>query len=270
MLGDIELMTGRLHSKKDTWIDSDKPREKGIEEAVQRTSKALEERSSSPVIERIYFIRDQIIEATKLKDLISFDFIQNKLGCSEHEAEGALAKALQLYLDLKEIKLFNAYRYFYHASMNGEDLKSGIAMKENYIKAVKGRANRIGHNWEACVEWFIDKYTTGAIFQTQSHRTKGMDLRRIALHLIKSVGGRRQNAEVDRVWTVTPSIFAQPITYVLECKWGLVRKEDVDDFLNVLSGAKILGLTLQKEDKSSKVLSEFLLVRHLILGRGFC
>jgi len=92
------------------------------------------------------------------------------------------------------------------------------------------------------VEWFIDKFTTGASFKTQSHRGNRMDPRRITLHLVRSVRGRKYNAEVDRVWKVTPGIFAQPITYVLECKWGLVRKKDVDDFLEVLRWSKEFGV----------------------------
>jgi len=70
----------------------------------------------------------------------------------------------------------------------------------------------------------------------------GMDSRRITLHLIKGVGGRRMSAEVDRVWEVTPGIFAPPITYVLSCKWGLVRKRDVDDFFDVLRWSKEFGV----------------------------
>lgn len=241
----------RMHDKqtpfKDgyllTWIDLRKSREQAIEEAIQKTNLVLDSKSStSPVIERIHLIRDQILEATKLRDLVSFDFIQNKLDCSLYEAEGAISRALQLYPDLKEVKLFNAYKYYYHTSMTEEDLKVAIAFKQNYVRQMKGRQNRIGHNWEACIEWFIDKYTVGAVFQTQNHRTKVMDPRRITLHLMKSVGGRKQNAEVDRVWSVTPSIFAQPITYVLECKWGLVRKRDVDDFLEVLRWSTEFGV----------------------------
>lgn len=226
-----------------TWIDPNKSRDEALDEAIRRTNKALADRSStSPVIGRIRLIRDQIIEASKLKDLVGFDYILNKLGCSEHEAKRALKRTMQLYSDIKEIKLFNAYRYFCHTSLSEEDLKAAIATMENYIRKVKGRANRIGHNWEACVEWFIDTYTVGANFRTQNHRTKRMDPRRVTIHLIKSVGRRRQNAELDRVWSITPSIFAKPITYILECKWGLVRRESVDDFLNVLRWSKEFGV----------------------------
>jgi len=225
-----------------TWIDLDKPREEAIKEAVERTSTALFENSTSPIIERIHSIRDQIIGLTQLKDLASFNSLQEKLGCTEHEASLAVERALQLYPDLKEVKLFNAYKYYYHTSISQEDLKATVALKENYIRVAKGRENRIGHNWEACVEWFIDKFTVGAEFQTQNHRGKRIDPRRITLYLLKPVGDRRNTAEVDRVWSVTPGIFSQPITYVLESKWGLVRKHDVDDFFNVLRWSKEFGV----------------------------
>jgi hypothetical protein len=226
-----------------TWMDSDKPREIAIDEAVQRTNERLVEKSSeSPIMERVHRIRDVIIEHSKLRRLVSFTYLQNKLQCTKDEAEYAVDRTLQLYSDLKMIKLFDAYRYFYHASLSEIDLEVAVKMKENYIRLTKGRANRIGHNWEAVVEWFIDKFTMGARFWTQTHRTKGMDSRRITLYLIRGVRGRRNAAEVDRVWEVTPGIFVPTTTYVLSCKWGLVRKEDMDDFLEVLRWSKEFGV----------------------------
>jgi len=226
-----------------TWLDPEKPREKAIEEAIQRTNRALtDEASTSPLIERVHRIRDIIIEHSKLKRVVGFPYIHHKLGCTEYEAEHALSRALQLYPDLKEKRLFNNYRYYFHTSMAEEDLQAALTMKRNFIRMTKGRDNRVGHNWEAVAEWFIDKFTTGAKFWTQNHRNRGMDPRRITLHLIRSVGGRRRNAEVDRVWEVTPGVFAPPITYVLSCKWGLVRKRDVDDFLDVLRWSKEFGV----------------------------
>jgi hypothetical protein len=59
---------------------------------------------------------------------------------------------------------------------------------------------------------------------------------------MKRVGNRRSNAEVDRVWDITPGVFAKPLTYVLECKWGVIRREDLDDFLNVLKWSKEFGV----------------------------
>jgi hypothetical protein len=153
-----------------------------------------------------------------------------------------VGRALQLYPDLKEIKLFGAYRYYYHDSLADKDLNAAVEMKKNYVRMAKGRANRIGHNWEAVTEWFVDKFTTGAKFWVQNHRNGGMDPRRITLHLLKGVGGRRTSAEVDRVWEVTPGIFAPPITYVLSCKWGIVSKKHVDDFFDVLRWSKEFGV----------------------------
>lgn len=226
-----------------TYVDPKNNREQALDEAVKRTNRTLAEKSATnPIIERIHLIRDQIIEATKLRDLVSFEFLQNRLGCSEYEAEGAIGRALQLYPDLKETKMFNNFRYYYHASLSEEELHAATVLKENYIRVAKGRANRTGHNWEAAVEYFIDSLTTGAKFWTQNHRNGTMEPRRITIHLIKPVGGRRHNAEVDRVWEVTPGPLLNPSTYVLECKWGLVKKKYVDDFFSVLAWSKEFGV----------------------------
>jgi hypothetical protein len=233
-----------------TWIDSDKDETSALKEAVAKTNQALSNKASTnPVVERVLAIRNTTIAESELGRLVSFNLIRDKLGTSENEANTAVARAMQLYPGIKEVKLFGNFRYYYHeSSMNGEVLNAALEMAKNYIRISKGRANRVGHNWEACVEWFIDKFTVGAEFRTQNHRNNGgrengrMDPRRITLHLIKSVGDRRQNAEVDRVWTVTPSVFARPITYVLECKWGIVRRKDLDDFFNVLKWSTDFGV----------------------------
>jgi len=225
------------------YIDSSKPREEAIKEAVEKTEMALAEKeSTNPTIQRIHRIRDLILESSRLREIVSFTYICDSLGCSKYEAEVAVNRALQLYPDLREVKLFNAFRYFYHNSIAEDELKAAITMKENYIRITKGKANRIGHNWEAVVEWFIDRFTTGARFWTQNHRSQGMDSRRITIYLIRSVRGRIRNAEVDRVWEVTPSVFSPSVTYVLSCKWGLVCKRDVDDFFDVLRWSKEFGV----------------------------
>lgn len=99
-----------------TWIDQDKPREQAIEEAIQRTEKALSDtESASPFIERVHRIRDTVIEHSKLRRLVAFPYLQNKLSCTLYEAEHAVARALQLYPDLQEVKIFDNFRYYYHA-----------------------------------------------------------------------------------------------------------------------------------------------------------
>jgi hypothetical protein len=226
-----------------TWIDQEKPREQAIEEAIQRTDRVLGRRNSAnPIVERIHLIRDMIIESSKLRDIVDIGYMRNELRCTQYEVDKAVTRTLQLYPDLRETKLFNVYRYYYHTSLSEHDLNAATDMKENYIRIIKGRDNRIGHNWEAVPEWFLDKFTTGARFWTQKHRTEGMDSRRITIHLIKRVGKRRYNAEVDRVWEVSPGIFANPITYILECKWGLIRKKYLDDFFEVLRWSKEFGV----------------------------
>jgi hypothetical protein len=103
----------------------------------------------------------------------------------------------------------------------------------------------VGHNWEAAVSFFIDQYTD-AEFMTQIHRNQKMDSRRITIHLVKPVAGRRFNAEVDRCWSITPSILSKPITYCLEAKYGVVMKKHVDDFLNILRNSKEFGYDTEK------------------------
>ncbi len=226
-----------------TWIDQEGSRDEALAEAVDVTNVALSNReTTNPVIERVHRVRDLVLEATKLRDLVSFTYLHNMLKCSEREADNAVARAIQLYPDLRELKLFGAYRYYHHASMSVEDLNAATQLKINYVRQIGSRRFRIGHNWEAVAEWFIDRFTTGAEFQSQQHRSGAIDPRRITLYLIKSVGGRRSAAEVDRVWTVTPGIFAPPVTYVLSCKWGIVHKGDVDDFMEVLRWSKEFGV----------------------------
>jgi hypothetical protein len=224
------------------WIDPLKSREEAIELALEKTNEALEEKEyTNPTIQRVHRIRDIVLEASKLRELVSFAYICESLGCSKYEAEVAVNRVVQLYSNLREVRLFNAFRYFYHTSLAEDELKAAMALKENYIRKTKGKANRVGHNWEAVVDWFIDRFTTGARFWVQNHRTEGMDSKRITIHLVKSVGGRIRNAEVDRVWEVTPSVFSPSITYVLSCKWGLIYKRDIDDFFNVLRWSKEFG-----------------------------
>jgi len=192
-------------------------------------------------VARIQRVRDVIVEHTVLRRLVGSSFITHKLGCGPYEAEHALRRAMQLYPDIRVVKLFDAYNYYYLEGFDAMDFDAAVEMKKNYIRKTQGAVNRVGHNWEAVAEWFIDKTTTGARFWTQKHRSR-MDSKRITLHLLKGVGGRRRAAEVDRVWEVTPGVFAPPITYVLSCKWGLVNRRHVDDFLEVLKWSKSFGV----------------------------
>jgi len=222
-----------------TFIDQDKPRDAAIREAFERTDKMLLENPTSNTIhERVRLIRDQLLTTS---ELLSLSYFKSILHCDVDSAKRALRRARQLYTDIKEAKIFDKFAYYYLGSMKPEDLAANIELKKNYIRVRYGRENRIGHNWEACAEWFIDKFTEGAEFQRQNHRQK-MDSRRITLHLLKQVGDRKQNAEVDRVWKVTPGLFSPTVTYVLECKWSIITRKTLDDFLEVLKWSTDFGV----------------------------
>jgi hypothetical protein len=225
-----------------TFIDQSKSRDEAIAEAVERTNRALADcASTNPVLERVRIINDTVVASARLRDIVSVQFLQEKLACSEHELEAALTRAMQLYPAIQQTKLFETFRYFYHSSMNPDDLRAATILKQNYIRKVKGQDNRVGHNFEAASEWYVD-HNMKAEFWTRTHRTEGTDSRRIMLRLLRPVGARGQNAEVDRVWQITPGPIAKPITYVLSCKWSLVRRRDIDDFFNVLRWSKEFGV----------------------------
>lgn len=225
-----------------TYLDASKSRSQSIAEALQRTDSLLEGGSHiNPLAERIRLIRDEILKAKELKEIVSLSFLKQKLRCNEDQIRLALDRAIQLYKDkIKELKIFN-FPYCYHSALSEEDLRIAIEDKKDYIRRVKGKDNRIGHNWEACVEFFVDRLTKGAEFLEQTHRSR-MDKRRITLKLLKPTGGRQVFAEVDRVWVIRPSPISQSITYVLECKWGLVRRKELEDFLNVLKWSYDFGV----------------------------
>jgi hypothetical protein len=235
-----------------TYIDQELPRDKAIKEAFERTNKILVENPTSNTIhERIRQIRDQLLTTN---EILSLSYFKHLLNCDIDQVKRAIRRAKQLYTDIKEVRIFDKFTYYHLDSMRPEDLAANIEMKKNYIRVRFGRENRIGHNWEACVEWFIDKFTEGAEFQQQNHRQK-MDKRRITLHLLRPVGDRKQAAEVDRVWKVTPGLFSPTVTYVLECKWGVVTKKTLDDFLEVLKWSIDFGVDTEngRELKKSVV-----------------
>lgn len=80
-----------------TWLDPEKERER----AVDRNDSALEgQASSSPLMERVHRIRGVVLEHSKLRDLVSHTYIENKLECTRHEANRAVGRGLQLTFTL--------------------------------------------------------------------------------------------------------------------------------------------------------------------------
>ena len=196
-----------------TYINQTLQRDQAIKEAFDRTSKIITDKPTSNTIhERIKLIRDQLLTSNQI---LSQNYLKEILDCPPDTFRQALKRAMQLYPDIKEVKIFGNFAYYYLASMTPENLAANIELKKNYIRIRYGKENRIGHNWEACVEWFIDKFTEGAEFLKQNHRQR-MDPKRITIHLLKPVGDRKQAGEIDRVWKVTPGLFSPTVTYVLK------------------------------------------------------
>ncbi len=242
-----------------TFLDSDKPIREAIEEALERTEKRLQDRSSeNPLLQRIYRLHDAILSNSHRREITARFYLDNLLDVSRETLDYALKRCLELYPHFKTVRIFNRFLFYYDSTLIDEkQLQAQINLKGNWLRKVAGRYNRLGHNWEAVVGWFVDKFTRDVTFWTQDHIRKaaldpliskrGMHPRRITLHLIKSVGDRRQNAEVDRVWEVSPTMFAKsPTIYVLEAKWSLVSKKTLDDFFEVLRWSKAFGTDSQR------------------------
>jgi hypothetical protein len=130
-----------------TYLDASKSRSQAIAEALQRTDSLLEGGSHiNPLAERIRVIRDEILKAKELKEIVGWSFLKQKLHCNEDQMRTAMDRAMQLYKDeIKELKIFN-FPYCYHSSLSEEDLRVAIEDKKDYIRRVKGKDNRIGHN----------------------------------------------------------------------------------------------------------------------------
>jgi hypothetical protein len=57
-----------------------------------------------------------------------------------------------------------------------------------------------------------------------------------------SYDDRKQSAEVDRVWKVTPGLSSPTVTYVLECRWSIITRKTLDDFIEVLKWPTDFGV----------------------------
>lgn len=227
-----------------TWIDGEEStsHDSALNEAIQRAERALYAKGGDmPIVERVQRVHDKVVESLHLKTLVPVPSLQTDLRCTDAEIDGAVRRALELFKDIGEARIFGT-RYLYHKDLPEDSLKAAIKMKENYTRLAMGKKNRKGHNWEAAAEWYIEQVTSNARFREQWHRSSSnkMDPRRITIPLIKPVGHRIRAAELDRVWTI-PSGFGKPLEYVLECKQGLVRKSDLDGFLEVLRWSKEFG-----------------------------
>ena len=102
-----------------TWLDPELPREEAIVDAVARTDAALAGRaSSSPTMERIHRFRDIVLEHSALRKLVGAKFVENRLGCTRHELDTAVERAMQLYPDIQALRLFEYFTVHAHVSIS--------------------------------------------------------------------------------------------------------------------------------------------------------
>lgn len=224
-----------------TWIPKDMPRDEAVRYAVRVCRKRLmEEGEESGAFMNVRRIRDEVIVATERGSIVSVARLRDKLKLTKTQMDSLLSKIRRLYDDVCTISIMGQ-SYLYHASLDENLLKAAVKAEEERLARLKSKMYRISHNWEACVEWFVEKLTPNARFWEQKHRTSAMDARRITIRLIKPIRGRRRVAEVDRVWEVDHGPLTPKTIYVLECKWGLIRRRDLEEFFDILRYSKEFG-----------------------------
>lgn len=234
-----------------TWIDPNLPREQALAEAKERTDNLLQdEQTSSPLFQRVHSIFDIVTDISLKRDIASQIYIMSELGCSRHQLELALEKTMEFYPAIKRVSIFGdergnyGYPHYYHDGiLRPDDLQAAVKAKERYLAEVKTSDERKGHALEGVVWWSLEKFRC-ARFVQQKHRTIGMHPYRHTLHLIKPVRRRKKSAEIDGVWESRESgtlCTHEKVTNVLETKFSLVRKEDLEDFVEIVKWSKQFG-----------------------------
>jgi len=246
-----ERMTPFAEGFAVTWLDPNLPREQGLAEAKERTDKFLQdEQTTSPLFQRVHRIFDIVTDVSLKRDIASQIFVMSELSCSRHQLELALKKTLELYPRIKRVSIFGdehgeyGYPHYYNEKiLNQEDLQAAFKAKEQYLMKVKTSDERKGHALEGVVWWSLEKYRR-ARFLPQKHRTEGMHPNRHTLHLIKPVRRRKKSAEIDGVWeSREPALLCnnEQVTNLIEVKFNLIRRDDVEDFLDIARFSKEFG-----------------------------
>jgi DNA-binding transcriptional ArsR family regulator len=226
-----------------TWLDSNLPREQSLAEAKERTDKFLQDKqTTSPLFQRVHSIFDIVTDVSLKRDIASQIFIMSELSCSRHQLELALKKTLELYPSIKRVSIFGdergeyGYPHYYNEKvLSQEDLQAAFKAKEQYLMKVKSSDERKGHALEGVVWWSLERFRR-ARFLPQRHRTEGMHPYRHTLHLIKPVRRRKKSAEIDGVWESREQAELckdAEVTNLLEVKFSLIRRDDVEDFVDI-------------------------------------
>ena len=234
-----------------TWCDPNLPREVALREAKERTDQLLQgEDTTNPLFQRVRSIFDIITDLSLKRDIASQIYIMGELRCTRHQLERALKKTMEFYPAIKRVSIFGdengnyGYPHYYHERiLSQEDLQAAVRAKERYLTEVKTSDERKGHALEGVVWWSLEKFRH-AKFLPQKHRTIGMHPYRHTLHLIKPVRKRKKSAEIDGVWESRESgtlCAHEKVTNVVEAKFSLIRKDDLEDFVEVVKWSKEFG-----------------------------
>jgi hypothetical protein len=234
-----------------TWIDPNLPRERALTEAKERTDRFLQgEQTTSPLFQRVHSIFDIVTDVSLKRDIASQIFIISEVGCSRHQLELALKKTLEFYPSIKRVSIFGdeqgnyGYPHYYNEKiLSHDDLEAAVKAKQQYLMKVKSSDERKGHALEGVVWWSLEKFRR-ARFLPQKHRTEGMHPYRHTLHLIKPVRRRKKSAEIDGVWESREQALLcnnEEVTNLIEVKFNLIRRDDVEDLLDIARFSKEFG-----------------------------
>jgi hypothetical protein len=234
-----------------TWLDPRLPREQALTEAKERTDRLLQgEQTTSPLFQRVHSIFDIVTDVSLKRDIASQIYILSELGCSRHQLGLALKKTLEFYPSIKRVSIFGdeqgnyGYPHYYNENiLSHDDLEAAVKAKQQYLMKVKSSDERKGHALEGVVWWSLEKFRR-ARFLPQKHRTEGMHPYRHTLHLIKPVRRRKKSAEIDGVWeSREPALLCnnEEVTNLIEVKFNLIRRDDVEDLLDIARFSKEFG-----------------------------
>jgi len=234
-----------------TWIDPNLPREQALAQAKERTDKLLQdEQTTSPLFQRVHSIYDIVTDVSLKRDIAGQIYVMSELGCSRHQLELALKKTTEFYASIKRVSIFGdeqgnyGYPHYYNEKiLSHDDLEAAVKAKQQYLMKVKSSDERKGHALEGVVWWCLERFRR-ARFRSQKHRTEGMHPYRHTLHLIKPVRRRKKSAEIDGVWeSREPALLCnnEEVTNLIEVKFNLIRRDDIEDFLDIARFSKEFG-----------------------------
>ena len=234
-----------------TALDNTGPMDTALAEAVERTERLLKNQpTKSPVLDNAQKTYHIITDLSLRKDIASTYYVQDRLGVNGHRLERVLEKTMELYPNIKKVSVFGnelgdyGYPHYYNTDhITKEHLAAAVKAKESYIIREKSGDHRRGHSLEGVIWRFLER-ALSARFLQQKHRTDGMHPYRHTIHLIRPIGQRKRNAELDGVWLSKETDMLgeeQQVTNILEVKYSLISKQDFEDYIEKVRWSKEYG-----------------------------